>query len=94
MPWADFDRLATAYRADVRARRLTSKRQFLTMLYGQLAGAASLREIVGEIESHAARLYHLGYLGDFCRILFNARRARAKGSSGSTSICAAPGNIR
>lgn len=30
------------------------------MLYGQLAGAASLREIVGGIESHAARLYHLG----------------------------------
>lgn len=30
------------------------------MLYGQLAGAASLREIVGGIESHRARLYHLG----------------------------------
>ena len=60
MPWDDFDRLATAHRADARARRLTSKSQFLAMLYGQLAGAASLREIVGGIESHAARLYHLG----------------------------------
>jgi hypothetical protein len=60
MPWADFDRLAQAHRADARARRLTAKSQFLAMLYGQLAGAASLREIVGGIASQAARLYHLG----------------------------------
>jgi hypothetical protein len=60
MPWNDFERLAAVHRADARARRLTCKSQFLAMLYGQLAGAASLREIVGGIESHAARLYHLG----------------------------------
>jgi len=60
LPWDDFDRLARAHRADARARRLTSKSQFLAMLYGQLAGAASLREIVSGIQSHAARLYHLG----------------------------------
>ena len=30
------------------------------MLYGQLAGAESLRDIVGSFESHASRLYHLG----------------------------------
>jgi uncharacterized protein DUF4372/DDE family transposase len=39
---------------------LTTRSHFLAMLYGQLAGAASLREIVGGIESHRARLYHLG----------------------------------
>ena len=60
MPWDDFARLARAHRADARARRLTSKSQFLAMLYGQLTGAASLREIVGGIESQRARLYHLG----------------------------------
>jgi len=60
LPWDDFERLAAARRADARARRLTSKSQLLAMLYGQLAGAASLREIVGGIESQAARLYHLG----------------------------------
>jgi len=60
LPWDDFERLAAAHRADARARRLTSKSQLLAMLYGQLAGAASLREIVGGIESQAARLYHLG----------------------------------
>jgi hypothetical protein len=60
MPWNDFDRLATAHQADARTRRLTGKSQFLAMLYGQLAGAASLREIVGGMESHQSRLYHLG----------------------------------
>jgi Domain of unknown function (DUF4372) len=30
------------------------------LLYGQLASATSLREIVSGLHSHAARLYHLG----------------------------------
>ena len=57
IPWEEFDALVKQHRADVRARRLTTKSQFLAMLYGQLSGAASLREIVGGIESHRARLY-------------------------------------
>jgi hypothetical protein len=39
---------------------LTTKSQFVALLYGQLSGAASLREIVGGLESHAVRLYHVG----------------------------------
>ena len=60
LPWEEFDALVKEHRADARVRRLTTRSQFLAMLYGQLAGAASLREIVGGIESHRARLYHLG----------------------------------
>jgi hypothetical protein len=60
IPWEEFDALAAAHRADARARRLTAKSHFLALLYGQLAGAVSLREIVGGIESQQARLYHLG----------------------------------
>jgi hypothetical protein len=41
-------------------RRLTSKSQFIALLYGQLSGASSLREIVAGVRSHEARLYHLG----------------------------------
>jgi hypothetical protein len=52
LPWEDFDALVKEHRADARVRRLTTRSQFLAMLYGQLAGAASLREIVGGIESH------------------------------------------
>ena len=39
---------------------MTTKSQFVALLYGQLSGAASLREIVTGLESHQARLYHLG----------------------------------
>ncbi len=41
-------------------RHLTTKDQFIALLYGQLSGATSLREIVGRLESHSARLYHVG----------------------------------
>ncbi len=46
--------------ADARVRRLTTKSQFMALLYGQLSGASSLREIVTGLSSHAVRLYHLG----------------------------------
>ncbi|MBV8399117.1 MAG: IS4 family transposase [Acetobacteraceae bacterium] len=60
LPWGEFDRLVAVHGADSRVRRLTTKDQFVALLYGQLSGASSLREIVTGLESHAARLYHLG----------------------------------
>ena len=60
VPWVEFDRLVTAHQADKHVRRLPTKSQFIALLYGQFSGAASLREIVGGLESHAARLYHVG----------------------------------
>jgi hypothetical protein len=58
--WRDFDRLVDVHSSDARVRRLTTKGQFVALLYGQLSGAASLREIVTGLTSHATRLYHLG----------------------------------
>jgi Transposase DDE domain/Domain of unknown function (DUF4372) len=60
VPWAAFDRLVETHAADKHVRRLPTKSQFVALLYGQLSGAVSLREIVGGLESHSARLYHLG----------------------------------
>jgi IS4 transposase len=60
VPWTEFERLVAAHGADHRVRRLTTKSQFVALVYGQLSGASSLREIVTGLESHAARLYHLG----------------------------------
>jgi IS4 transposase len=60
VPWSQFDRLVEAHAADAGVRRLTTKSQLVALLYGQLSGAASLREIVTGLESHAARLYHVG----------------------------------
>jgi hypothetical protein len=60
VPWPVFDRLVDEQKADARVRRLTTKSQLVALLYGQLSGALSLREIETGLKSHAARLYHLG----------------------------------
>src|SRR5271170_303062 len=60
VPWTAFDRLVEEHKSDFRVRALTTKSQFLALLYGQLSGAASLREIVSGLASHSDRLYHLG----------------------------------
>ena len=36
------------------------KRHVIALLYGQLSGASSLREIVTGMASHETRLYHVG----------------------------------
>lgn len=60
IPWAAFDRLVDEHGADRRVRRLDTKSQLLALLFGQLSGATSLREIEAGLASHANRLYHLG----------------------------------
>jgi hypothetical protein len=60
VPWHRFDALVEDHNADARVRRLSTKGQFVALLYGQLSGASGLREIVTGLSSHAARLYHLG----------------------------------
>ena len=60
VPWGAFDRLVGEHAADARVRTLPTKAQFVALLYGQLAGAVSLREIVTALSSHQTRLYHLG----------------------------------
>lgn len=60
IPWSVFEDLVDEHRADARVRRLTTKSQFIALLYAQLAGAVSLREIETAMESHSAKLYHLG----------------------------------
>lgn len=60
IPWNVFDRLVDEHRADHRVRRLNTKSQFLALLFGQLAGAASLREIEAGLISQRTRLYHVG----------------------------------
>jgi IS4 transposase len=60
VPWDRFEALVEKHDADARVRQLSTKGQFLALLYGQLSGATSLREIVTGLCSHAARLYHIG----------------------------------
>ena len=60
VPWHRFEALVEDHDSDARVRRLSTKSQVVALLYGQLSGAAGLREIVTGLSSHAARLYHLG----------------------------------
>ncbi len=60
VPWHRFESLVEDHGADARVRRLSTKSQFVALLYGQLSGATSLREIVTGLSSHAVRLYHVG----------------------------------
>ncbi len=60
IPWSTVDRLVDQYGADHDPRGLRTKAHLLALLYGQLAGARSLREITTNLQSHASKLYHLG----------------------------------
>jgi IS4 transposase len=60
VPWHQLERSVENYGADDLSRTLTTKRQVIALLYGQLSGAMTLREIVTGMESHETRLYHLG----------------------------------
>lgn len=60
LPWRRLDQFVAEHGADSMARTLTTKRQLIALLYGQLSGAMSLREIVTGLASYETQLYHLG----------------------------------
>ena len=60
VPWGVFDRLVQKHKSDHRVRRVSTKTQFLALLFGQLSGAVSLREIEAGLMSQSSRLYHVG----------------------------------
>ncbi|WP_448208465.1 IS4 family transposase [Azospirillum sp. sgz302134] len=60
VPWSRWECLCAEHGVDARARGFSGKAHLTAMLYGQLAGASSLREITCALASHAGSLYHLG----------------------------------
>jgi len=60
VPWSRLERIVEKFGSDDLVRKLSTKRQLIALLYGQLSGATRLREIVTGMESHETRLYHLG----------------------------------
>lgn len=60
VPWHALERSVAKHGADDLSRGLTTKRQLIALLFGQLSGAAGLRETVTGMASHARRLYHVG----------------------------------
>lgn len=70
-----FDRLVNEHKADHRAPA-DDKEPVLALLFGQLSGATSLREIEAGLLSHEARLYHVGGRGVARVTLANANARR------------------
>ncbi|MDQ6868651.1 MAG: DUF4372 domain-containing protein [Pseudomonadota bacterium] len=60
IPWASFDRLVEEHGSDALGRKFKSREQVIALLYGQLAGATLLRDIIAGLSRHQARLYHIG----------------------------------
>lgn len=66
IPWPVVTKLVQDHHADARVRTLPTKAQLLALLFGQWAGASSLRAIETNVLSHQARLAPLG-LGPVAR---------------------------
>lgn len=60
LPRDTFERLAEARRANKYSKGFDRWKHLLTMVYGQCAGAGSLRQIEAGFNSHARHHYHLG----------------------------------
>lgn len=83
VPWGAFERMVDEHGSDYRVRKLSTKSQLIALLYGQLAGSPGLREIVTGLQSHRARLYHLGAEPPRRSTLSDANAVRPSGVFGA-----------
>jgi hypothetical protein len=76
VPWASFDKLVDEYGADATARTFTTRQQLISLVFAQLSGASSLREIEAVMASHQGRLYHAGVVAPKRSTFADANRDR------------------
>jgi len=76
VPWAAFDKLVKNLGSDELVRSFTTRHQFVALLYGQLSGACSLRDIEASMTSHQGRLYHAGGFAPARSTFADANRSR------------------
>jgi diacylglycerol kinase len=60
IPRAMFDQAVRKHEAEKHAKGLTSWSQFIALMFCQLGGARSLREIIGGLQASEGKLRHLG----------------------------------
>ncbi len=61
LPQRVFDRLVNKYSGNKHVRHFTCWNQLLSMIFGQLTGRDSLRDLMISIEPHKPKYYHLGF---------------------------------
>ena len=73
-----FNALVKKHGMDAGVRGLTTRTQFCAMLFAQLSGAASLRDLVTSLSTHKTLLYHAGIKDEVRRsTLSDANRTRS-----------------
>jgi len=61
LPQKFFQRVVLEYQGDKYVKSFSCWNQLLVMIFGQLAGSDSLRELVSILEAHNRKSYHLGF---------------------------------
>ena len=61
VPRYQLDKLITKYNGDYRVHEFSTYNQFLHLLFGQLTGCSSLRDICMCLAAHQSRLFSLGF---------------------------------
>jgi hypothetical protein len=61
LPQRVFDRLVQKYDGNKHVRHFSCWNQLLEMIFGQLTGRDSLRDLMVSIEPHKTKYYHLGF---------------------------------
>lgn len=78
VPRSTFNALVKKHGMDAGVRGLTTRAQFCAMLFAQLSGAASLRDLVTSLLTHKTLLYHAGIKDEVRRsTLSDANRIRS-----------------
>jgi hypothetical protein len=74
--WTAFDQLVCQHGTDEGTRSFTSRQHLTALLFAQLSGACSLREIEATMASHQGRLYHCGAVAPKRSTFADANRGR------------------
>ena len=61
LPQKFFQRIVMEYQGDKYVKSFSCWNQLLVMMFGQLAGCDSLREVVSVLGAHSRKSYHLGF---------------------------------
>ncbi len=61
LPKRVFDRLVDKYQGNKYIKHFTCWNQLLCLIFGQLTGRDSLRDLIVSIEPHKSKYYHLGF---------------------------------
>jgi len=79
VPWSIFDAAVEGHGSDRGVRTLSTKSQFIALIYSKFAGIESLRDVEAGLASHEKRLYHLGAQPPRRSTLSDANRKRPSG---------------